>query len=186
MGQSMVCNRSFIICTNCVLFRSREERQEMCCRMENVGILFSATPNMGDMGNTTRMGREYKDGNGNTIRYNKFHHFLYYTLTLFKNDMVSITAVGKIFWALGSLIWGSSLMMAFRIKLLDINFADAPPTFKTTMYCLSCVFLAIGCAKGIISCIHSYQRYRTDRLKNDVYAKRNGLHKSNNNKKTNL
>jgi len=155
--------------------------------MGNVGRVFSASANMGNMGSFQGMGRGHQNGDGSHVLYNKQHHLIYYTLTLLKKDMVSITAVGKIFWALGSLIWGSSLMMALRVTMLDVNFAEAPTAFKNTMYFLSCVFLCIACIKGIIGCIHAYQKYRTDKLTNDVYAQKNGLNKQiNNNKKQKL
>lgn len=171
----MVRNRSGDICTYCGVFHT--DRKKVCCDMANVGLVFSDSINMGNMGSFQGLRPEHQSSNGNHVHYNKYYNFMYYTLTLFKKDMASITAVGKIFWALGSLIWGSSLMMALKVRLLDIDFADAPPAFKNTMYFLSCVFLSIACAKGIISCIHSYQKYRTDRLANDVFAQKNGLNK---------
>lgn len=169
----MVRSRSGDICTYCGVFHT--DRKKVCYGMANVGLVFSDSINMGNMGSFQGIRSEYQSGNGNHVRYNKLYHFLHYIFTLFKKDMLQITAVGKIFWALGSLIWGSSLMMALRVRLLDIDFAEAPPAFKNTMYFLSCVFLSIACMKGVISCIHSYQKYRTDRLANDVFAKKNGL-----------
>lgn len=92
--------------------------------------------------------------------------------------MAAITLGWKLIWSLGSLILSSSFMMALKIKLLNIDFGAAPMPFKIAMYFLSCVVLVIMCVKGTIACFHAIQRWRELKLKNDDFARKNGLEKS--------
>lgn len=175
MGQDLVCNRSSNVCGICIIFRSKEQRCKLGCRLEAVSTIFDNTFNMDNMGSHIRMGREHENSYGDFLLSNKFHIILNYLLTYYKKDMAAITLGWKLIWTLGSLILSSSFMMALKVKLLDIDFGSAPMPFKVTMYFLSCVVLFIACIKGVISAFHAVQRWRELKLKNDAFAKKNGL-----------
>ncbi len=162
----MVCSRGLYVCTLCVLFRTDKQRKELCCSMGYVGNILADKSNMGDIRSHNGVGRKYENSNGNPIRYNKYHLLFYYYITLFKEDMAATALTWKILFTLGLPIWGGSLLMAWNAVFLDINWGDAPPEFKNTMYGLSCVVLMIFAAKGFVGLLHSIERLKADKAKN--------------------
>lgn len=177
MGQDLVCNRSRHLCNVCVIFCSQEQRCKFGCRLEAISTIFDNTVNMGDIRSQTWMGSQPENSYDYFLRHNKFHIVFNHFITLLKKEMEALTIGWKLIWTLGSLIVSSSFMMALRIRLLDIDFGSAPMPFKMAMYFLSCVVLLIGCVKGVIGLFHSVQRWRELKLKNDLFAKKNGLNK---------
>jgi hypothetical protein len=178
MGQGILCSRRSSVCTFCIVLLSKEQRCKLGCRLEAVSTIFDTTVNMGNMGSNIRVEREHENSYGYFIHHNKLHIIFNYFVTLFKEDMATIALGWKLIWTLGSLIISSSFMMALKIRLLNIDFGSAPMPFKITMYFLSCVVLTIACVKGTIACFHAVQRWRELKLKNDAFAKKNGLVKS--------
>lgn len=143
--------------------------------MEDFSSIFDAKSNMGTVFSDFRMGREHENSYGDYVRHHKLNIVVNYLISFFKKDMATVTLGYKIILFLGSLIVGNSFLMAWKVKLLNIDFGQAPVPFKMVMYFLSCCVLTVGVIRGVIGLFHAIQKWRELKLNNDLFERKNRL-----------
>lgn len=128
--------------------------------LENNGDFSYDKSSLGDFSGNTGNISQREMGDVNAL-YNQFYsNILYYLFTSFKIEMAEATIAWKLLYFLGFGTTGLSYLVAWHIRLGEVNFDTIPTPFKNVMYFFSCVFLAVMCWRG-------YQKGRADQISND-------------------
>lgn len=140
--------------------------------MGKFGTILYSESSMGSNSSTGWLGREHETNHGGIFHVNKYRMSYYYVITNFKKSMSTIPAAWKVVYILSSFILGSSYLIAAKVKLLDIDFGNAPEGFKYMMYGLSCVACIVWIWRGIISAREGYHKMREQKIKADTMQKK--------------
>lgn len=128
--------------------------------LENNDHLFNDKSRVGNISSSSGTFGEREIYNVNTLFYKFYRNILYHLFTPDKIEMAEIALGWKLFYLLGFSTTGLSYLVAWHIRLMDINFDTIPTPFKNVMYFFSCVFIAVACWRA-------YQKGRALQIQND-------------------